>query len=201
MKHGIWDYDMPAAPILHDIRKDGKVIKAVTLSDQAGSHLRVRPQDGRARLADRGASRAEVRYSRRTRLADAAFPHPARAAARLGYSEEDLIDFTPALREEGKQMMPRSTRRASSTRRPLEITPTNKGTWLFPGTGGGPNWNGASVDPDTDIMYTPVRLKPQVAGLRKGDPKTTNMHYYGGGGGAPINGPQGLPIMKPPYSN
>jgi quinoprotein glucose dehydrogenase len=26
------------------------------------------------------------------------------------------------------------------------------------------------------------------------------MHYYGGGGGAPISGPQGLPIMKPPYS-
>jgi hypothetical protein len=26
------------------------------------------------------------------------------------------------------------------------------------------------------------------------------MPFYGGGGGAPINGPQGLPIMKPPYS-
>ena len=26
------------------------------------------------------------------------------------------------------------------------------------------------------------------------------MDYYGGGGGAPINGPQGLPILKPPYS-
>ena len=80
------------------------------------------------------------------------------------------------------------------------VTDTNKGTWLFPGTGGGPNWNGASFDPDTHIMYTPMRLKPQYAGLRKGNPDTTNMDYYGGGGGGPITGPRGLPIMKPPYS-
>ena len=36
MHHGIWDYDNPAAPILHDIVKDGKRIKAVTLLTKQG---------------------------------------------------------------------------------------------------------------------------------------------------------------------
>ena len=29
MHHGIWDHDIPCAPILVDIRRDGKIIKAV----------------------------------------------------------------------------------------------------------------------------------------------------------------------------
>lgn len=199
VKHGIWDYDMPAAPILHDLHKDGKVIKAVTLLTKQGLTFVFDRKTGEPvwPIEDRPVPKSDIPGERASPTQP--FPTLPEPMLRLGYAEEDLIDFTPALREEGKQIASQYTKGVLYTP-PTEITPTNKGTWLFPGTGGGPNWNGASIDPDTDIMYTPVRLKPQVAGLRKGDPKTTNMHYYGGGGGAPINGPQGLPIMKPPYS-
>ena len=113
--------------------------------------------------------------------------------------QDSGIGITPELREQGKRIASEYTKGPLYTT-PTEVTPTNKGTWIFPGTGGGPNWNGAAFDPDTHMLYTPLRLKPQYAGIKKGDPKTTNMDYYGGGGGAPINGPQGLPILKPPYS-
>ena len=70
--HGIWDHDIPCAPILVDIRRDGKIIKAVAQPTQAGVPLRLRSRDRRADLADRRAAGAERRRARRVVLADAA---------------------------------------------------------------------------------------------------------------------------------
>lgn len=197
--HGLWDYDLPAAPVLHDIRKDGKTIKAVTLLTKQSMTFVFDRVTGKPvwPIEERPVPGSNIPGEHPSPTQP--FPTKPESFLRLGYDENDLIDFTPALREEGKKIASQYTKGPLYTT-PTEITATNKGTWIFPGTGGGPNWNGAAFDPDTHILYTPVRLKPQFAGIRKGDPKTTNMDYYGGGGGAPINGPQGLPILKPPYS-
>ncbi len=197
--HGLWDYDLPAAPILHDIKKDGKTIKAVTLLTKQGLTFVFDRVTGQPvwPIEERPVPKSGIPGERTSPTQP--FPTKPEAFLRLGYDESDLIDFTPALREEAKKIASEYTKGPLYTT-PTEVTPTNKGTWIYPGTGGGPNWNGAAFDPDTHILYTPLRLKPQYAGIRKGDPKTTNMDYYGGGGGAPINGPQGLPILKPPYS-
>jgi quinoprotein glucose dehydrogenase len=197
--HGIWDYDLPIAPILHDIKKDGKTIKAVTQMTKQGLTFVFDRKTGQPvwPIEERKVPGSNIPGERPSPTQP--FPTLPEPFLRLGYDENDLIDFTPELRAEAKKMASEYTKGPLYTT-PTLITPTNKGTWLFPGTGGGPNWNGASFDPDTHIMYTPMRLKPQFAGLRKGDPKTTNMDYYGGGGGGPIPGPQGLPILKPPYS-
>ena len=197
--HGIWDYDLPAAPILHDIRKDGKIIKAVTVLTKMGLTFVFDRVTGEPvwPIEERPVPKSPIPGERASPTQP--FPTLPEPMLRPGYAEEDLIDFTPALRAEGKALADQYTKGELYTA-PTEITATNKGTWLFPGTGGGPNWNGAAFDPETNMLYTPLRLKPQYAGLRKGDPSTTNMHYYGGGGGAPISGPRGLPIMKPPYS-
>lgn len=197
--HGLWDYDLPAAPVLHDIRKDGKVIKAITVLTKQGLTFVFDRVTGAPvwPIEEKPVPASSIPGER----ASPTQPFPTKPAPflTLGYDENELIDFTPALREEGKKIASQYTKGPLYTP-PTEVTPTNKGTWIYPGTGGGPNWNGAAFDPDTHILYTPLRRKPQYAGIKKGDPKTTNMDYYGGGGGAPINGPQGLPILKPPYS-
>jgi len=197
--HGIWDYDMPTAPILHDVVKDGKRIKAVTQLTKQGLTFVFDRKTGEPvwPIEERPVPGSDIPGERPSPTQP--FPTLPEPFLRLGYDENDLIDFTPELRAEGKAIADQYTKGPLYTT-PTLITPTNKGTWIFPGTGGGPNWNGAAVDPATNIMYTPVRLKPQFAGLKKGDPKTTNMDYYGGGGGGPITGPRGLPILKPPYS-
>ena len=41
--HDIWDWDLPAAPVLLDITVDGREIKALILADQAVLHVRARP--------------------------------------------------------------------------------------------------------------------------------------------------------------
>ncbi len=200
LHHGLWDYDLPTAPIIHDITINGKRIKAVTQLTKQGLIFvfnRVtgepiwpiveKPVPQNTAIPGEQPSKTQP------------FPTKPEAFLQLAFNENDLADFTPAIREEAKRLAAQYTKGPLYTL-PTEVTPTNKGTWIYPGTGGGPNWNGAAVDPVTGIMYTPLRLKPQYAGLRKGDPKTTDMDYYGGGGGAPIEGPFGLPILKPPYS-
>ena len=56
--HGIWDMDIPCAPILVDITVNGRDGEGRRAADQAGVSLRVRPRDRSADLADRGDARS-----------------------------------------------------------------------------------------------------------------------------------------------
>lgn len=197
--HGLWDYDLPAAPILHDIVKDGKRIKVVTQLSKQGLTFVFDRKTGEPiwPIVEKAVPQSTVPGERTSPTQP--FPTKPEPFLSLIYDENDLIDFTPELRKEAVELASHYTKGPLYTV-PSIITATNKGTWLYPGSGGGPNWNGAAVDPETGVMYTPVRRKPSFSGLRAGDPKVTDQAYYGGGGGAPIIGPQGLPILKPPYS-
>ena len=92
--HDLWDYDLPAAPVLADIRVDGRNIKAVVQVTKQGfafvfDRVTGRPvwpiEERRCRNQDAG--RADV--------ADAAVPQAAAVRA-AGVTIDDLIDFTPS---------------------------------------------------------------------------------------------------------
>ena len=76
--HPIWDFDIPAAPILGDITVDGRAIKAVARADEARHSLRLRSHHRKARLADRREACREGRSAGRVVFADAADAHQAR---------------------------------------------------------------------------------------------------------------------------
>ncbi|MDZ4762377.1 MAG: c-type cytochrome [Alphaproteobacteria bacterium] len=127
-------------------------------------------------------------------------PFPTRPGplARLGYHEEDLIDFTPELRAEALVLMKEYDK--GPLYHPIgEVRPGIRGTLIYPGYGGGANWNGASFDPATHILYVPVRHRPNSAGVVRGDPALTNNTYVQSGNHV-VMGPRGLPLFKPPYS-
>ena len=104
--HGIWDMDIPCAPILADITVNGRTIKAVAQPTKQALALRLRSRDRRAGLADRGAAGREGRRAGRVVCADAAVPHQA-AAPTIGRASsiDDLIDFTPELRAEAVKIV------------------------------------------------------------------------------------------------
>jgi glucose dehydrogenase len=196
--HGIWDYDNPSAPILHDIVVKGKNIKAVTqLSKQSFMFVFNRVTGEPIwPIEERPVPQSKIPGEKTWPTQ----PFPTRPAplSKQGYSEEWLIDFTPELRAEAKKIMDQYEKGPLFT--PIvEVRPGIKGTWLYPGFGGGPNWNGAAVDPITNIMYIPIRHRPSAVGLVKGDPARTNMAYVQSGNQT-VMGPQGMPILKPPYS-
>ncbi len=103
--HGIWDHDIPCAPILVDIRRDGKIIKAVAQpTKQAFMYVfdRVTGQPLWP-IEERPVPKGDVpgEYYSPTQP----FPLNGRGEPfnydRQGLIEDDLIDFTPELRALG----------------------------------------------------------------------------------------------------
>src|SRR5262249_35403245 len=103
--HGTWDYDNPAAPIVHDIIKDGKRRKVVTLLTKQSLVF----------VFDRVTGEPIWPIEERPVPTDAVpgekmsptqpFPTKPAPLSKLGYHEEDLIDFTPQLRQEAIEIM------------------------------------------------------------------------------------------------
>ena len=111
--HGLWDYDLPAAPNLIDITVGGKKIAAVAQVTKQGFTLVFDRTHRRAGVADRGTAGAADHHARRRGGADAALAH-APAAVRVQRCAPPTISPTSRPRSAGS----RSTRwrRSSSAR-------------------------------------------------------------------------------------
>ena len=125
------------------------------------------------------------------------FPSKPPAFDRQGITENDLIDFTPQLRAEALTIFKQYATGPVFTP-PSVVDEKIKGTIELPGSIGGADWTGAAFDPDTGMLYVPSMTNPFVANLLPGDPKNTNLRFRASTR-ALLQGPQGLPLVKPPY--
>jgi quinoprotein glucose dehydrogenase len=196
--HDIWDYDMPAHPILIDINVDGRPIKAVVqLTKQAFAYVFDRTNGNPVwPMEERPVPASTVPGERAAPTQP--FPTKPPAFDVQGIREEDLIDFTPELRAQALKAIAGYTYGALYTP-PSVIEPNgNRGTLIAPGFGGGANWYSGAADPETGFVYVGSVTNPAVIGLNKNDPKATGLDsdYTMGGGGPQLNG---LRLLKPPY--
>lgn len=198
-RHGLWDYDPPSAPILGDIEVGDRRIKTVTQLTKQGMSFVFDRITGEPvwPIEDRAVPQSEVPGEKTASTQP--FPSLPEAYLRQGYHDDDLINFTPQLRAEALQIA------SNYVRGPLYTPPTpvrqegTQGTWVNPGYQGGANWNGAAFDPETGMMFVPLRNAPMVASLLEADPAITDWAYLRGPSQF-IQGPRGLPIMRPPWS-
>ena len=197
--HGLWDYDPPAAPILHDINLNGEVIPAVTQITKQGMSFVFNRVTGEPVWPIEELPVPPSPIPGEIAAPTQPFPTKPEYYVQQGYSEEGLIDFTPELRAEALEIASNYVRGPMYTP-PTPIDPDGtKGTWVQPGYGGGGNWNGAAFDPETGLMFVPNRHTAFVASLGMPDPALTNWDYLRmPTGGVP--GVRGLPITKPPYT-
>lgn len=196
--HGIWDYDLPAAPNLLDIVVDGKAIKAVAQTSKQG-YLYVFD-----RVTGEPVWPIEERPVPESTTPGewtaATQPHPTKPPAfeRQGVTEDDLIDFTPELREEAKKILSQYTTGPLFTP-PSVKSATNRGTATLPSPAGGSNWMGACVDPETGIIYIPSMTLMVNLALFENTSGRVEFKYSIAGADFFMPGPQGLPMVKPPY--
>jgi quinoprotein glucose dehydrogenase len=128
------------------------------------------------------------------------FPTKPPAFDRQGSTVDNLIDFTPELRQEALAIVKDYVTGPLFTPPSIRGTGPNakKGTIQLPGSVGGADWQGAAFDPETGLLYVPSITTPFVADLLPGDPAKTNLRYTRGTREW-IGGPRGLPLFKPPY--
>jgi len=196
--HGLWDYDPPAAPILMDIKVEGREIKAVAqLTKQAFVFVFDRETgepvwDIEERPVPQSAVPGE--------MTAATQPFPTKPAPfdLQGSSEENLIDFTPELRAQALEITKNYVTGPLFTPPSIASEGGTQGTIQLPGSQGGADVQGAAFDPETGMLYIPSITSPFVADLLPGDPEVTNLSYTKGSRRW-LAGPQGLPLYKPPY--
>ena len=198
--HGLWDYDIPAAPILADLTVGGRDVKAVIqITKQAFAFAFDRVTGEplwpiEERPVPRSGTPGEVVSPTQP------FPTKPPAFDRQGATVENLIDFTPELRAEALEIVERYTIGPMFTPPSVrgEGPNDNQGTIQLPGSQGGADVQGAAFDPETGYLYVPSITSPFVADIIEGNPDRTNLAYVKGRRQW-IGGPRGLPLFKPPY--
>ena len=196
--HGIWDYDFPAAPNLIDITVDGKMIKAVAqVSKQGFTYVFDRATGEPVWPIEEREVDSNSNVPGEKLSPTQPFPTKPPAFERQGFSEDDLIDFTPELFEEAKEIMAKYKTGPLFTPSIVADSNGQKATIVNPGAGGGANWPGASIDPETAMLYVQSMTFPMGMALNKPDPSRSDFNYILGF--QMVERVQGLPLWKPPY--
>src|SRR6185437_8369636 len=81
----------------------------------------------------------------------------------------------------------------------LFTPPSQRGMIQVPGNGGGGNWMGAAVDPETHMLYVPTYRLPTLVTIVK--PQSWEGSYDFIGHARYVAGPRGLPLLKPPFAS
>jgi glucose dehydrogenase len=148
--HGIWDHDLPCAPILADITVNGRTIKAVAQPSKQAFLYVLNRETGEPvwPIEERPVPKGDVpgEWYAPTQ------PFPTRPPAyeRQGVSIDDLIDFTPELRAEALKVVERYKIGPLFT--PPVVSKLD-GPLSTLTSGFATNWPGGSYDPETHIAY------------------------------------------------
>jgi len=205
--HDVWDYDVPAQPMLASINRDGKNIDVViqltktglvfTLERDSGKpvfpvHEQAMPQDGAA---------GEVLSPTQ--------PVPSAPPALTPSTLPAAFGFTPWDRAACQKRMDAARNEG------LFTPPSTQGTIIYPFTGGGANWGGGAFDPvhnrlfiNTSNAMHLVTLIPRAEDLAAHTGESKHAEGYAPMTGAPysmtrevILSPLGVPCNPPPWGS
>jgi quinoprotein glucose dehydrogenase len=217
--HGIWDWDIPCAPMLVDFTVNGRTVKAVAQPTKQSVLYVFDRATGQPiwPIEERPVAQSDVPGEKTSPTQP--FPTKPPAYGRTGTSIDELIDFTPELRAEAIKVASRYKMGPLFTPPVVSKVEGPLGTLVAGCCQGGTGWPGGSYDPETHLLYTFTWANVSSLGLVPADPKRSDMNYIqgvarpagaappagnrggggeGGGGGLNV---QGLPLFKPPYGS
>ncbi|MEZ5293408.1 MAG: PQQ-binding-like beta-propeller repeat protein [Vicinamibacterales bacterium] len=199
--HDIWDWDLPSAPILADITVDGRAIKAVAVPTKQSWLYVFDRTNGKPVWPINEVEVPKGDLPGEWYAPTQPVPSKPPAFDRQTITKDELLDFTPELRAKAEAFV-KDFRYGWLFEPPSILDPENgkRGTLQLPGSTGGPNWPGGSIDKETNIVY--IYSKAEVTGLSmRNDPRRSNMDFVNasGGEGAGRIAVENLPIIRPPW--
>lgn len=205
--HGLWDYDLPAPPNLVTVTHNGKRVDIVVAPTKQGFLLVFDRVTGKPiwPIEERAVPQSDIPGE--ASWPTQPFPSKPAPFTKQGFSLDDVIDFTPAVKAAALAEL--SSYRVG----PIFTPPSLQGTVVMPGAIGGSGWGGAAVDPETGWLFVKATNSPALYTLRKNDSPsdTVDAPYmvdlaHSSLGVALQSGAEGtarraglLPINKPPY--
>jgi quinoprotein glucose dehydrogenase len=168
LRHDLWDRDLPAAPVLVTVTRDGKPKDAVAQITKTGHVYLLDRETGTPLfpVAER-AMPAAVLPGDRT-AATQRFPLLPPPFSRQQITRKDLTTRTPAAHAAALKLFAQY-----GTKHPFD-PPNEKGTLIFPGVDGGGEWGGPAFDPQTGLLYVNAN---EMAWLLKLVPRSDKSLY------------------------
>ena len=202
--HGVWDYDFPAAPSLVDVTVDGRPVKALAqVSKQGFTYVFDRVTGDPVWPIEERPVETDTDLEGEVLSPTQPFPTKPAPFEYQGIGIDDLVDFTPEIRALAVEAVRNFRLGPLFTPPMLSVEGGLQGTIQRPHIAGGASWSGSAVDPETGLLYVPSENRFSVIKYYTPDPaEGGNLRYTQAdfdSGTQPVM-PQGLPLLKPPYS-
>lgn len=199
--HGLWDYDLPAAPMLIPVTVNGRRIDAVVQLTKQGFVFAFDRVTGDPiwPIEEKQVPASDVPGERAWPTQP--FPVKPPAFSEQGVTLEDAFDLTAELKRAAQEEL--SKYRLG----PLYTPPSFQGTVMRPGVIGGANWGGGAFDPNTGLLYvksssnTPAILRLMAPDRSMDNPRRDEVDAEYINRAPPTSFMQGLPLLKPPYGH
>ncbi|CAN5223653.1 glucose/quinate/shikimate family membrane-bound PQQ-dependent dehydrogenase [soil metagenome] len=195
--HDVWDFDVPAIPILADIPMPGGVRKAVLQVTKESFVFAFDRNTGEPLwpIEERPVPKSDVPGE----VMSPTQPYPTlpKPIDRQGFHPEDLIDLTPAIKAAALEAARPYRFSDLFTPVPLKDAPDGThGVLRLPNSLGGANWEGGAYDPETGMLYVGSMSVVELMALAP-SPEASDIRYWYAGARTPDA--LGLPLVKPPW--
>ena len=148
LKHDLWDRDLPAAPMLVTVQRDGKPVDAVAQITKTGHVWLFNRESGAPMFPVEERQMPTLALDGERPSATQRFPLVPAAFSRQQLTRDDLTQRTPAAHAAALK-----TFEQYNPTHPYEAPNIGKGTIIFPGVDGGGEWGGPAFDPETGLLY------------------------------------------------
>jgi quinoprotein glucose dehydrogenase len=156
--HDVWDRDLPTAPALVTIQKDGKSIDAIAQPTKSGFIYLLDRTNGQPIYPIK-----EIKVPTNTELVGEKlsptqpWPTVMKPFARQSFTEKDINPLIePSEQEEIKKKL--NTLHTGF----IFNAPSKEGTVIFPGFDGGAEWGGPAYDPTSNLLYVNANEMPWI---------------------------------------
>ncbi len=212
VRHDVFDFDLPAQPILIDYPHQGETVPALVQNTKMGLVFIFNRETGEplVPIVERpvpqtGAAPTEALSPVQP------FPEGMPPLMPQSFSPDDAWGFTFIDRWLCRRKI------ESLNYGSIYLPPSEQGTVFQPSAGGGPNWGGGAYDPDSYIMVVPSNRVPMVVRLLQREQADTSgiegqaiesrgaMTFENLGGRylfqiEPLLSPLGAPCSEPPWA-